>query len=111
MKPTTPKPVVVTTICSECGLAWEAHDDKPTTSDCIRLLKIELAKRPSGITIQPYVYPYVVQPYVYPWYQWQHNTGGQIISGGTYTQAINCSSNTVDYKTPITATSCTAVAA
>lgn len=67
--PQTPQPVPVTTICSMCGLGWELHGKTPTTEDCIRLLKIELAKRPNTITIpyvQPYVYP--VYPRTYPWY-------------------------------------------
>jgi len=106
----TPKPVVVTTICSECGLAWDAHGEKPTTSDCIRLLKAELAKRP---TVQPYVYPtYPQYPYYIPnvvsyriWYSGQTNAGGLYQNN----QSINCVSNTA---TPAVATNtCTAVAA
>lgn len=34
-----PKPVVVSTVCSECGLPWEDHGDTPTLADCVRLLK------------------------------------------------------------------------
>lgn len=92
-----PQPVVVTTICSECGLAWEAHGDKPSTSDCIRLLKAELARRPTVIT-----YP------TYPWHMgWQ---------GNTLPYSINCSTTaitgelteTVSYETPIE-TTCSAV--
>jgi hypothetical protein len=34
-----PEPVIVKTICSLCDEPWELHGDKPTTLDCIRLLK------------------------------------------------------------------------
>ncbi len=107
MKPTTPKPVVVTTICSECGLAWEAHGDKPTTSDCIRLLKAELAKRPTPITI---TYPYVQPVYPsYPWYQYTWTNGVQ--STGNITP-INCAAtNTANYQTPAIEATCTAISA
>jgi len=105
-----PQPVVVTTICSECGLAWEAHGDKPTTSDCIRLLKTELAKRPAPITI---TYPCV---WTYPYYpQWYTQYQG-VYSGGNYSgTAINCTSNTVATTTiatpAVSSTTCNAVAA
>lgn len=52
-----PQPVVVTTICSMCDQPWEAHGDKPTTEDCIRLLKQQLAMRPVVKWVQPYQYP------------------------------------------------------
>lgn len=42
--PAGPQPVVVRTVCSECGLDWDGHGDKPTFADCIRLLKAEVAK-------------------------------------------------------------------
>jgi hypothetical protein len=63
-KPTKPEPVAVTTICSVCGLSWLGHGKDPTTDDCIRLLKEELATRP--ITV-PQPYPVPVRPYR-PWY-------------------------------------------
>lgn len=100
-----PKPVVVTTICSECGLPWEAHGDEPTTGDCIRLLKIELAKRPSVAIAQPYVYPVYPQPWTHPyWYGTTYcNTSGIV-------DAIACTAtSTVDYKTPTIETTCSAV--
>ncbi len=105
-----PQPVVVTTICSECGLAWEAHGDKPTTSDCIRLLKAELAKRPT-VTVRPWIqpYPYPVYPSYPYWYQYQGISGGTIQANTGYSQAINYSSNTVDYKTPAIEATCSAV--
>lgn len=57
-----PKPVAVTTVCSVCGLGWELHGEDPTTDDCIRLLKAELASRPAIINY-PTIYP---RPYVQP---------------------------------------------
>lgn len=76
-----PKPVVVTTICSECGLDWDDHGDNPTTSDCVRLLKVELERRPRPVTYYPnWTYPY----------SWSLTAGA--ISNTTpldYTQGIN----------------------
>ncbi len=65
-KAATPEPVAVTTICSVCGLPWLDHGKTPTTEDCIRLLKAELAKRPIQVPI-PQPYPYPVRP-ARPWY-------------------------------------------
>ena len=87
-----PKPVVVETICSECGMDWDLHGENPTTSDCIRLLRAELAIRPRSITIQPYVQPY--SPAIYPWW------------GQTY-----CGTNTADYRLPAIEATCSAVSA
>lgn len=66
----TPEPVAVTTICSVCGLSWSDHGKEPTTDDCIRLLKAELANRPLTVPVpQPYPYPVPApRPYVRPWY-------------------------------------------
>lgn len=69
-KNTEPKPVAITTICSVCGLSWSNHGETPTTDDCIRLLKAELAKRPITIP-NPYPVPTpypVPSPYKRPWY-------------------------------------------
>lgn len=44
-----PEPIVVRTLCSLCDLDWEPHGDEPTTADCIRLLKIELSRRPLNL--------------------------------------------------------------
>lgn len=55
----TPKPVPASTICSECGLPWQGHKDKPTLETCVRLLKAELARRPKTSTVVwPYATPY-----------------------------------------------------
>lgn len=45
-----PEPVAKQTVCTACGLDWARH--KPTRgrvnlSECVRLLKDELSKRPS----------------------------------------------------------------
>ncbi len=73
-----PKPVPVTTVCDLCGLAWALHGSDPTTDDCIRLLKVEAAKK-----IQP-IFPYVPHPYIerpfkeVPWrspFIWESKTG------------------------------------
>jgi hypothetical protein len=47
-----PYPVVVTTICSLCGLPWDDHGDKPTAEDCVRLLLVELAKTPTPLRLR-----------------------------------------------------------
>lgn len=102
-----PKPVVVTTICSECGLDWDDHGDNPTTSDCVRLLKIELARRPKPV----FTYPYSgYNPY------WTWN-GGVTISNTApllYEQSSNHlnDGHSVTIKTPQSIDStCTAVVA
>jgi hypothetical protein len=66
-KPTKPEPVAVTTICSVCGLPWQDHGKDPTTEDCIRLLKDELASRP--ITA-PQPYPVPSRPFPWYWEEW-----------------------------------------
>ncbi len=103
-----PKPVVVETICSECGLDWEPHGENPTTSDCIRLLKAELAK-PRSVTIAPYVQPW---PYpVYPLYpSIPYRPYGWQMSGGTYS-TIQCQgyNNSTTFKTPAIEATCSAV--
>jgi hypothetical protein len=40
-----PKPVHTRTVCSVCGMEWAAHKTK-TVEECVRLLKLELVKRP-----------------------------------------------------------------
>lgn len=50
-----PKPVTKNTVCSECGLPWEKHNQgqttepalpiAPTLEECVRLLKAELARK------------------------------------------------------------------
>lgn len=44
MKLNTPSPVCVATVCSECGLAWSRHPEGASLTDCIRLLKEDLAR-------------------------------------------------------------------
>ena len=65
-RPKKPSPVPVQTVCAVCGLDWKAHGDDPTTDDCIRLLKAEVAKGP--VTVPYYPYPYVIRetpaPYI-----------------------------------------------
>lgn len=51
MKQVKPEPVVIDTRCSLCNEKWESHGDSPTTLDCIRLLRAELARRPQTWTI------------------------------------------------------------
>lgn len=46
-----PKAVVKSKVCSECGLDWARHGAKPTLDDCVKLLKADLAKRPSYANI------------------------------------------------------------
>lgn len=113
-----PKPVVVTTICSECGLAWEAHGKNPTTADCIRLLKIELAKRPkTTVTYYP-LYPYVAPYQFYPAQYTYGNTTTLTTTTGTSGNVQGYNSNTLGdghtltVNTPATSTiTCSAISA
>ena len=41
-----PKPVVVTTICSLCGLDWERHGAEPTTPSRMNGLSVGSMTRP-----------------------------------------------------------------
>lgn len=49
-----PEPKVIRVVCSLCDLEWNAHGEDPTTENCIRLLKAELAHRP--YTNYQYIY-------------------------------------------------------
>lgn len=105
--PAIPQPVPVTTVCSMCGLGWELHGKTPTTEDCIRLLKIELAKRPHYtppvIIPQPYPVPY--QPYRPYWQQpygtWCGTTTVQNTSTAQMQAYNSCSSTpAISGRTP-----------
>ena len=45
-----PTPVPVSTVCSECGLAWDRHGAEPTLQTCVNLLKEELKRKPGPTT-------------------------------------------------------------
>lgn len=102
-KQARPAPVVVTTVCSMCGLDWQRHGSDPTTEDCIRLLKMELAHRPVTITLPvPYAQPVVYPTPVRPW-----------PTGPTWTSnppAITCDTATASIPR-LSSTTCSAVAA
>lgn len=76
-KNTKPEPVVVSTLCSECGLDWGLHGEEPTTDDCIRLLKAELSRKRLRFTPMPKMIPYPYTPpytppiYPNPYAEWQ----------------------------------------
>jgi hypothetical protein len=53
-----PQPVGASTVCSECGLAWNLHGATPTLADCVALLRAELARRVFTAYPTTYVYPY-----------------------------------------------------
>ena len=40
-----PYPIPDKLVCSECGLAWNLHPEKAKLSDCVALLRKELADR------------------------------------------------------------------
>lgn len=40
-----PQPIPKSVICDQCGLDWGLHK-KATLTECVRLLKAELVKRP-----------------------------------------------------------------
>jgi hypothetical protein len=86
-KATKPEPVAVSTVCSLCGLDWKGHGRNPTTVDCIRLLKKELANQPISVP-RPYPLPYPVpypRPYREPWYGERPYYGVSKIDCGTTT--------------------------
>lgn len=105
--PTKPEPIAVTTICSVCGLLWLDHGEDPTTDDCIRLLKAELAKKP--ITIPS---PYPVRP-SRPWYweEWNRrpHRPGEITWPYNGSKEMTYSGQTFKENTPrLLTTSCKA---
>lgn len=53
----TPKPKPLKIVCTECGMDWAAHGDKPTLADCVRLLKAELAKPRPNVYGQSIITP------------------------------------------------------
>lgn len=67
-----PHPIVVSQVCSLCGLDWPRHGDSPTGKTCIDLLKADLQTARVQLAHRPFVQPI---PYV-PWPRWpQHPTG------------------------------------
>lgn len=54
----TPKPKVVSTVCTECGLDWAKHksDAKGVVKldECVRLLKAALAAKPMTMYLPTY---------------------------------------------------------
>lgn len=81
-----PQPVVVKILCSLCDLDWPSHGEKPTTEDCIRLLKQELSFRP-----RPYQQFHQHYPY-------QISYGGRVDFNRP---VINTTTNAVtEYRTP-----------
>lgn len=82
-KAPTPQPVVVTTICSECGIDWARHGKDPTTADCIRLLKQDLALAQAYRPPVVVPAPYPVYPMVRPWrYESWTTSAPHVLCGG-----------------------------
>jgi len=93
----TPKPRVVSEVCSLCGLDWKLHGKKPTTETCIKLLLDEVSALNAQLAVRrPYSFPVPYpQPYpvpIRPWYPYWSGTYLSNISGGQ-TQ-INYASHT-----------------
>lgn len=38
----TPEPVMMSAVCSSCGLDWQEHTHTPTVMDCVTLLRRKL---------------------------------------------------------------------
>jgi hypothetical protein len=100
-----PEAVPVNTICSVCGLPWHDHGEDPTTDDCIRLLKAELARRPLTVPV-PHPYPVPVYP-KRPWYweEWYHKPyqpyyGEILCKGGTAEKTVTLNNTTYSECTP-----------
>ena len=111
-----PEPQPLNIVCSNCGLDWNRHGDKPTVEKCIELLKGDLAREKARTAPRPYPQPYPVpypypqpipyRPYVpnpYPWRQppyWASpsQTGGITWSSGTLTASGTTSDITATYR-------------
>ena len=96
-RPKKPSPVPVETVCSVCGFAWTLHGSDPTTDDCIRLLKVELAKKPVPVPyIQPYPYwvPYRERPLYKEVPRWEGKV--ETSMGATYKEI--CSPRVIETK-------------
>ncbi len=89
-----PQPVAVTVICSLCDQPWDAHGEKPSQDDCVRLLKAALAaKSPTPVIVYRDRYPYWQQP-VY---------GGSFSTSPlSYTiNASNTSGSVIEFRSPL----------
>lgn len=103
--PASPEPVVKSTVCSLCELAWDLHGDNPTTDDCIRLLKAEMQRMR---IMTPYAQPIAI-PSTPPWVQPQPQPypsfkiwcGGNT-SGGTYLAGTAGRVNDSNHQHPLT---------
>ena len=87
-----PRPVHLNVVCSECALPWDDHGDKPTLSDCIGLLKAELARRPKSPNFLqwPYYPNYPSQRAPYIWGTTSTSTPPtNVSSAGTAPSALN----------------------
>ena len=61
-----PRPIPISLVCSECGLAWTRHTKKnPRRRDCIELLKREVKSAGSGNWIFPATATYTYTPVTY----------------------------------------------
>lgn len=58
----SPKPIPTAHVCSECGLDWQRHGNKPTLAKCVELLRVEVArlKGPKSKSME-----YIGQPYLW----------------------------------------------
>lgn len=75
-----------------CGLDWRQHGESPTTEDCVRLLRAELARRPVAVPFAVRPIPYVpCRPYGPYW-------------GVDGAPAVWCSSNTSGHTPQISGT-------
>ncbi len=87
-----PEPVIVSEVCSLCGLDWKRHGKKPTSEKCVELLLDEVRRLNAQLAHRPIVRPYLPQPYpvpIRPYYPWWQSTWG-----GKYTYASNVTQHT-----------------
>lgn len=99
MKNIKPEPKVVTTVCSLCDESWESHGDRPTTADCIRLLKAraERAERQIPRTINV---PYPVYPRPIRWDQPWINTTYTVTCSDTTAASASSTLGEITYRKP-----------
>lgn len=120
-KTSKPQPVATVTVCSICELDWDLHGENPTTDDCIRLLKSELATVQAELEEAqipefklPAILPYCTRPHkddyhpIQPWPQPIIYGGGtiphsdpryQITCGDTSGGSIGDNANTYSINT------------
>lgn len=106
-----PHPIVVSQVCSLCGLDWPRHGDSPTGKTCIDLLKADLQTARVQLAHRPFVQPIPYAPYPHiPWGRqlgsgWAGTIYGAPLittTNGTGRNALQPRSGTAGFQSPVT---------